>query len=103
MLEIGPKDDIWYKIDAPILGTIRECEQTDFGWRGILPSGGLLEMRSDTPGVCAEIPDGGVWGRTADGRLLPCLKEYSSDGQLIGAYLIERRRRKRARPRRRRA
>ena len=46
MLEIGPKDDIWYRIDAPILGIIRECEPTDFGWRGILPNRGLLAMRS---------------------------------------------------------
>jgi hypothetical protein len=48
---IGPDGDIWYRIDAPILGTIRDCEPTDFGWRGLMPNGSVLEMRSAHPGV----------------------------------------------------
>jgi hypothetical protein len=94
---IGSNGEVWYRIDTPILGTIRDAEPTDYGWTGILPNGSMLEMRSADPGVHAEIPDGDMWGRAPDGRLLPCLEERSSDGQLIGAYLIERRRRKRAR------
>jgi hypothetical protein len=30
----------WFSfIDAEILGTIRDCEETDFGWRGIMWDG----------------------------------------------------------------
>jgi hypothetical protein len=82
---IGPDGDIWYRIDTPILGTIRECEPTDFGWRGTMPDGSAIAVRSDYPGVRAEIPD----------DHLRCI----SNGELVGAYLIERRRRKRARRR----
>jgi hypothetical protein len=80
---IGPDGDIWYRIDIPILGTIRECEVTEFGWRGIMPNDSVLEVRSAHPGVHAQIPEHHLrWRR---------------DGELIGAYLIEHRRRKRAR------
>jgi hypothetical protein len=44
---IGPDGEIWYRIDVPILGTIRECEPTDYGWRGIMPNGSVMETRSD--------------------------------------------------------
>jgi hypothetical protein len=71
---IGSDGDIWYRIDAPILGTIRDCHQTKLGWRGIMPDGRVTEFRSDYPGVRAKIPDGGAWGRAPDGRLLPCIK-----------------------------
>lgn len=43
---IGPDGEPWYRIDIPILGTIRDCEPTDFGWRGIMPNGGVMESRS---------------------------------------------------------
>jgi hypothetical protein len=96
MLEVrGLDGELWYRIDVPVLGTIRNCEVTEFGWRGVLPNGGAIEVRSDCPGVHAEIPDGDTWGRAADGRLFPCLlEERASDGRLIGAYLIECKRRK---------
>jgi hypothetical protein len=72
---IGPDGDIWYRIDVPILGTIRDCESTEFGWRGIMPNDNVL--RSAHPGVHAPIPHHHLrWRR---------------DGELIGAYLIERR------------
>jgi hypothetical protein len=80
---IGPDGEIWYRIDIPILGTIRDCAPTDYGWTGIMPDGSVLAARSAHPGVHAQIPDHHLrWRR---------------DGELIGAYLIERRRRKRAR------
>jgi hypothetical protein len=81
---IGSDGDIWYRIDVPILGTIVNCERTDDGWRGILPNGGAIEVRSDYPGARAQIPD-------------HHLQVRSCNGDLIGAYLIERRRRRRAR------
>jgi hypothetical protein len=52
-------------------------------------------MRSAHPGVRAEMPDDDMRGRAPDGRVLPYLRECSSDGRLIGVYLIERKRRKR--------
>jgi hypothetical protein len=92
---IGSNGEVWYRIDTPILGTIRDAEPTPFGWTGVLPNGGAIEVRSDYPGVRAAIPNGDTWGRAADGRLLPCLlEERASDGRLIGAYLIECKRRK---------
>jgi hypothetical protein len=75
---IGPDGDIWYRIDIPILGTIRDCAPTDYGWTGIMPDGGALEVRSAHPGV-AQIPDHHL--------------RWVADGELVGAYLIERRRR----------
>jgi hypothetical protein len=80
---IGPDGDIWYRIDVPILGTIRECEPTDFGWRGIMPNGSVMETRSAHPGVRAQIPEHHL--------------RWISHGKCIGAYLIERRRSKRVR------
>jgi hypothetical protein len=80
---IGPDGEIWYRIDVPILGTIRACERTDYGWCGILPDGGVLEVKSAHPGVHAEIPEHHL--------------RWISNGECIGAYLIERRRRQRAR------
>jgi hypothetical protein len=80
---IGPDGDIWYRIDTPILGTIRDCESTDWGWRGRLPNDSVLEVRSAHPGVRAQIPEHHL--------------RWISNGELIGAYLIERRRRQRAR------
>jgi hypothetical protein len=80
---IGPDGDIWYRIDVPILGTIRECEQTEFGWHGRLPNDSVLEVRSAHPGVHAQIPEHHL--------------RWISHGELVGAYLIERRRRKGAR------
>jgi hypothetical protein len=62
---------------------IRDCEPTDFGWRGRMPDGSVLEMRSAHPGVHAEIPEHHL--------------QYFLNGELVGAYLIECRRRKRAR------
>jgi hypothetical protein len=84
MLEVkGLDGELWYKIDAPILGVIRDAEPTDYGWTGIMPNGGAIEGRSDHPGVHAQIPDHHLrWRR---------------DGELVGVYLIEHRRRKRAR------
>jgi hypothetical protein len=88
MLEVkGPDGEPWYKIDIPILGVIRDCERTGFGWRGIMPDGGAIEVRSAHPGVHAEIPEHHL--------------RWTSHGECIGAYLIERRRRKRARQARR--
>jgi hypothetical protein len=87
MLEVkGPDGEPWYKIDIPILGVIHDCERTGFGWRGLMPDGSVLEARSAHPGVHAEIPDDHL--------------QWFSNGELMGAYLIERRRRKRARARR---
>jgi hypothetical protein len=80
---IGPDGDIWYRIDVPILGTICDCEPTEFGWRGIMPNDSVLEVRSDHPGVHAQIPEHHL--------------RWFSNSELMGAYLIERRRRKRAR------
>jgi hypothetical protein len=86
MLEVkGSDGEIWYRIDIPILGTIRDCESTDWGWRGIMPDGGALEVRSDHPGVHAQIPDHHL--------------RWISHGECVGAYLIQRRRRKRRRRR----
>jgi hypothetical protein len=60
MLEvIGSDGEVWYKIDAPILGVIRDCQSVAFGWRGIMPNGRALEVRSAHPGVCANMPDDG--------------------------------------------
>jgi hypothetical protein len=84
MLEVkGLNGELWYRIDVPILGVIRNCEPTDFGWRGLMPDGSVLEVRSAHPGVHAEIPDDHL--------------RWFSNSELVGAYLIERRRRKRAR------
>jgi hypothetical protein len=80
---IGPDGDIWYRIDTPILGTIRKCEPTEYGWCGILPNDSVLEVRSAHPGVHAQIPEHHL--------------RWVSNGELMGAYLIERRRRQRAR------
>jgi hypothetical protein len=80
---IGPDGEIWYRIDVPILGTIRDCEPTGYGWHGRLPNDSVLEVRSAHPGVRAEVPEHHL--------------RWVANGELIGAYLIERRRRKRAR------
>jgi hypothetical protein len=46
MLEVkGLNGELWYRIDVPILGVIRNCEPTDFGWRGLMPDGSVLEVR----------------------------------------------------------
>jgi hypothetical protein len=71
MLEVtGPDGELWYKIDIPILGTIRDCEPTDFGWRGIMPDDSVLEVRSAHPGVQARIPDHHLRWRSRDGPLV---------------------------------
>jgi hypothetical protein len=80
---IGSDGEIWYRIDVPILGTIRDAELTAYGWRGIMPNDSVLEVRSAHSGVHAEIPEHHL--------------RWISNGELIGAYLIERRRRKRTR------
>jgi hypothetical protein len=80
---IGSNGEVWYRIDTPILGTIRDAEPTDYGWMGRMPDGSVLEARSADPGVHAEIPDDHL--------------QWFSNGELVGAYLIERKRRKRAR------
>jgi hypothetical protein len=71
-------------VDAPILGTIRDCRPVGLGWHGILPNGGVLEVKSTPSGGRAEIPEHHLWCRSADGLI-------------VGAWLIERSRRKRAR------
>ena len=35
---------------VPLLGTIRNCEPTDFGWRGVMPDGVTVEVRPQRPG-----------------------------------------------------
>jgi hypothetical protein len=76
MLEvIGSDGDVWDRIDAPILGTIRDCKTTDYGWHGIMPNGHAIEVRSAHPGVYADIPaDGWLKVRSPDGQLSPFLK-----------------------------
>jgi hypothetical protein len=39
----------------PILGTIRDCEATGYGWRGHMSDGTMLEVRPRDPGTRAEI------------------------------------------------
>jgi hypothetical protein len=53
-----------------------------YGWRGHIPDGTMLEVRPRDPGTRAEIPE----------HLC-----YFLNGEFMGAYLIERRRRQRAR------
>ena len=65
------------RFETPCLGTIRNCEPTDFGWRGIMPDGRVAEFRSQSPGERAMMPDHHILSRR-------------DDGEVIGAYLIER-------------
>jgi hypothetical protein len=42
---------------VPCLGIIRDCQVTDFGWRGIAPDGLTVNVRPFSPGSRAEIPE----------------------------------------------
>ena len=92
MLEvIGSDGDVWYRVDAPILGTIRECQSVDYGWRGTLPNGRTLEVRSAHPDVHADMPaDGWLKVRFPENRLYPFMWDVF-EGRLLGVYLIEHR------------
>jgi hypothetical protein len=73
-----PSGEAWF--EAPLLGTISECSPTDYGWCGVMPDGSVIEMR---------------------GRLRkPDLPRHHilavEGGQVTGAYLIKRKRGKRA-------
>jgi hypothetical protein len=50
--------------------------QQQFGWRGIMPNGSVIETRSAHPGVHAQTPEHHL--------------RWTSNGECMGAYLIER-------------
>jgi hypothetical protein len=67
--------ETWF--EAPLLGMISGCEPTDYGWCGVMPDGGIIEMR---------------------GRLgKPSIPAHHilavAHGRVTGAYLIKRKRR----------
>jgi hypothetical protein len=77
--------------DLPILGTLRECAHTDFGWRAVDVDGVVLEVRS--------------WeqarGRTTEPARIPdndCLLTVAN-GRVVGVVMLERKwRRRRGKP-----
>jgi hypothetical protein len=60
----------------PCLGVIRNCELTDFGWRGIAPDGAVIEIRPRHSGSRIDIPD----------------HHFLSvrDGKISGVFLVEK-------------
>lgn len=70
----------------PLLGTIKNCALTDFGWRGIMPDGQVIEVRAQNPEFpITHVPEHIV---------------YRRNDKLLGAYLTEckpRQKRKRSR------
>ena len=90
MIEIiGPDNGVWDRVDMSILGAIRGACPTESGWRGVMPDGRVVDVRSSRPGVHADAPGGAGWLRVRspeDGRLYPFLRFGR------GLYLINSRR-----------
>ena len=64
----------------PCLGVIRDCEETDFGWRGMMPNGTLRRGPRVAVG----------FRKNAEATIPPSPMQFFRDGKRIGAYLIER-------------
>jgi hypothetical protein len=64
--------EIWF--EAPLLGTISECVPTDYGWRGVMPDGGVIQLR----------------GRMGKPNIPQHHLLAVENGQVTGAYLIRR-------------
>jgi hypothetical protein len=64
------------RLEAPLLGTITQCRPTDYGWCGLMPDGGIIEMR-------------GRFGKPS----IPAHHILAvAHGRVTGAYLIRRKR-----------
>jgi hypothetical protein len=75
--------------DLPVVGILRQCTDTEFGWRGVDETGTILEVRSwgqahGYPVGPARIPTGHRIVKFENGRA-------------VGVLLLERKRRRRGR------